>query len=359
METSRKEASYESHFAPRRNPTPIQAIALAASTSLRATVHFVGPRATLGCACQAMTFCRMQCLKLAFWAVAGNYVSMLTSLVCRYEHFRSDWYLHWSHTLGYPPVVDTIDTGGSHRKIWEWCAISQALEERGMLQPGKVGLGFAVGQEPLPSAFAARGVRVVATDRPQDGAPNGWSASGQHATSLDVLFKENLIGKREFSDRVTFAPADMTDIGHLENGGYDFLWSSCALEHLGTLQAGVDFIEASLPLLKVGGVAVHTTEYNISSDAETLADGPSVIYRQRDIEAIGQRLRALSARLSRPDFDPGDEPADLEFDHDPYFHNRRYHIKLLLSGFVTTSMLLIIQRYNPPRVQYEPVLRTL
>jgi hypothetical protein len=202
-------------------------------------------------------------------------------------------------------------------------------------------------------------VRVLATDRPQEGDPDGWSATGQHAASLDVLFKENLIGKREFDDRVTFAPADMTNIGHLKSQGYDFLWSSCAIEHLGSLQAGVDFIEASLPLLKVGGIGVHTTEYNVSSNAETLAEGRDVIYRQRDIEAIGQRLRALSARLSRPDFDPGDDPADVEFDHEPFFHNRRSHIKLLYQGFVTTSMLLIIERYNPPHIQHQPVLRTL
>ena len=107
-----------------------------------------------------------------------------------------------------------------------------------MLQPGRVGLGFAVGQEPLSSAFAARGVRVLATDQPQDGDPDGWSATGQHAASLDVLFKENLIGRREFEDRVTFAPADMTDIGHLKSQGYDFLWSSCALEHLGVSKPG-------------------------------------------------------------------------------------------------------------------------
>jgi hypothetical protein len=284
---------------------------------------------------------------------------MLTSVVCRYEHFRSEWYLRWAHTLGYPSVVDTVDTSGSHRKIWEWCAISQALEERGMLQPGKVGLGFAVGQEPLPSAFAARGARVLATDRPQDADPDGWSATGQHAASLDVLFKENLIGKREFSDRVAFAPADMTSIGHLGTRGYDFLWSSCALEHLGSLQAGAAFIEASLLLLKVGGVAVHTMEYNVSSNEETLTDGANVIYRQQDIEAIGQRLRALSARLLRPDFDPGDEAPDVEFDYEPYFHNRRYHIKILAFGFVATSMLLIIQRYNPPQVSQGTILRTL
>lgn len=284
---------------------------------------------------------------------------MLTSIVCKYQHFRSDWYTRWSHALGYGPVVDTLETSGSHRKIWEWCAISQALEERGMLQPGKLGLGFAVGQEPLASAFAARGVRVLATDRPQDGSPDSWSETGQHAGSLEVLFKEHLIGRREFSERVSYAPANMTSIGHLDSESYDFLWSSCALEHLGSLEAGVNFIEASLSLLKVGGVAVHTTEYNVSSNAETLADGANVIFRQRDIEAIGQRVRALSAAMSRPDFDAGDEAPDIEFDYEPYFQNRRYHIKILAAGFVATSMLLIIQRHNRPRNPQGTILRTV
>jgi hypothetical protein len=152
---------------------------------------------------------------------------------------------------------------------------------------------------------------------------------------------------------------NMTSIGPVGNRSYDFLWSSCALEHLGSLDAGIDFIESSLPLLKVGGIAVHTTEYNVSSNAETVVNGPDVIYRQRDIEAIGQRLRALSAAMSRPDFDPGEDAPDIEFDHEPYFQNRRYHIKVLAAGFVVTSMLLIIQRHSPPRTQHGTVLRTL
>ena len=51
-----------------------------------------------------------------------------------------------------------------HRKLWEWCYIAQALDERGLLRSRSKGLAFAVGQEPLTAAFASLGCQVVATD---------------------------------------------------------------------------------------------------------------------------------------------------------------------------------------------------
>jgi hypothetical protein len=73
-----------------------------------------------------------------------------------------------------------------HRKAWEWCAIADALHQRGMLQPERTGAGFAVGTEPLASAFAARGVSILATDLGTDEA--GWINTNEHASSLDALF---------------------------------------------------------------------------------------------------------------------------------------------------------------------------
>ena len=48
------------------------------------------------------------------------------------------------------------------------------------------------------------------------------------------------------------------------------LWSSCSLEHLGSISHGIEFILNSLKCLKQHGVAVHTTEFNLSSNEETL-----------------------------------------------------------------------------------------
>ena len=50
-------------------------------------------------------------------------------------------------------------------------------------------------------------------------------------------------------------------------GRFDLVWSSCALEHLGTPQAGLDFIMRTLDLLEPGGLAVHTTELELTPRA--------------------------------------------------------------------------------------------
>jgi hypothetical protein len=71
-----------------------------------------------------------------------------------------------------------------HRKFWEFAYISQCLEERGMLQPGRRGLGFGVGREPLASVFAKRGCAIVATDLAANAATRlGWAQSNQHASA--------------------------------------------------------------------------------------------------------------------------------------------------------------------------------
>jgi hypothetical protein len=59
--------------------------------------------------------------------------------------------------------------------------------------------------------------------------------------------------------------------------------SSCALEHLGTLDGGLDFIVRSAELHFPGGVAVHTTKFNVLSNNSTIEHGENVIYRRRDI----------------------------------------------------------------------------
>ena len=55
--------------------------------------------------------------------------------------------------------------------------------------------------------------------------------------------------------------------------GFDFTWSSCALEHLGTLAAGADFVVAQMDCLRPGGVAVHTTEFLVDQRRPGRADG--------------------------------------------------------------------------------------
>jgi SAM-dependent methyltransferase len=271
---------------------------------------------------------------------------MLTSTVCRYEHFNADWYAKFAERLAleFYGIEPGANPRRPHRKAWEWCAISQALAERDMLRPGRHGAGFAVGREPLPAAFAAEGVHILATDQAATTDADMWVSTHQHAASLDALFRPELIERDAFNSRVRFRPVDMRNLELPWSEGFDFVWSSCSVGHLGGLQQGLYFILQSMQLVKPGGVAVHTTEFNVASNKVTLMEGDSVIYRRRDLEQLDGMLRSFGCGLSRCDFFAGDHPNDLDFDVPPYATTARQHIKLQIGGHVATSILLIIRK---------------
>jgi hypothetical protein len=276
---------------------------------------------------------------------------MLTSMVCRRAHFDAPWFARWNAGFIADPPADALRMPEGvrfHRKWWEWAAIAQALDERGMLRAGRRGCGFAVGREPLASQFAALGAEILATDLGDEAASSAWSASGQHAANLEALFWPNLIDRAAFDARVRFRPHDMRALDTAAHASFDFLWSSCSFEHLGDLETGLRFVLESTGLLRPGGVAAHTTEFNLSSDEATLEAGDIVIYRRRDMLALDRRLRAIGCGLERLDDDAGTDCEDLEFDVPPYYAHRREHIKLWLGGYVTTSLLLLIRKGAPP-----------
>jgi hypothetical protein len=61
----------------------------------------------------------------------------------------------------------------------------------------------------------------------------------------------------------------------------------------------------AMDLLKPGSTAIHTTEFNLSSNDETLTSGSNDIYRRRDIEALDHRLRKIRCGLEHVDYDGG------------------------------------------------------
>jgi len=103
---------------------------------------------------------------------------------------------------------------------------------------------------------------------------------------------------------------------------------------------GEKFIYESLKYLKPGGVAVHTTEFNVRSNVLTLTRGPTVLFRRRDLERIAKRLREMGYTVDL-DFSSGNLPYDKLIDKPPY--RQEIHLKLLLGIFVATSFGLIIE----------------
>lgn len=98
--------------------------------------------------------------------------------------------------------------------------------------------------------------------------------------------------------------------------------------------------------LAPNGVAVHTTEFNVQSNARTVAVGHTVLYRQKDIVSLAESLRSSGHDIEL-DFDAGSTPADLHVDHPPWSGP---HLKIQLGQFVATSIGLIIGKATDPGV---------
>jgi SAM-dependent methyltransferase len=263
---------------------------------------------------------------------------LLKSCPCTQAQLETEEFRSWCDRLRQP-------RGHLHRKVWEWCYVAQALSERDLLRPGRRGLGFAVGQEPLAALFATFGCDVVATDQSVEQATAGnWVATGQHALSTEQLNQHGISPDELFEQHVTFRPVDMraipADLRH-----FDFLWSCCSLEHLGSIAQAEHFVLESLRCLRPGGLAVHTTEYNVSSNFLTLRSGQTVLLRRRDLERLARTLRAQGHRIEL-DFTTGDLPVDRLIDRPPY--RTTQHLKLKIGWFVATSFGLIIRKSDQP-----------
>jgi FkbM family methyltransferase len=255
------------------------------------------------------------------------------SQACTQSQFHEADYAAWCAAIGEAPRL--------HRKQWEYCYILQALNQAGLLEVGARGLGFGVGREPLSAYFASRGCSVVATDRPLElSIASGWIETHQYAGQLAALNDRGLCPTETFAELVEFRSLDMNAIPE-DLRDFDFCWSACALEHLGDLDRGLAFVEQSLDTLRPGGVAVHTTELNCSSDFWTQRDGATVLFRKRDIRRLAARLRSLGHQIIL-NFDMGAGIADRHIDHPPFADAP--HVKLQLGRYVTTSFGMIIRR---------------
>lgn len=234
-----------------------------------------------------------------------------------------------------------------HRKLWEHCSIAQAYVDRVLrcditgvkaVDPAPRALGFGVGKEALPAWLAANGATVTATDRPERGV---W-LDRQHASGPDSLRREGICTEELFRRQVEFRQVDMREIPSDLHGKYDFTWSSSCLEHLGSIEAGIEFFCQQMRCLKRGGVAAHTTEYDFSTNGAALESRDLSLFRQRDLAALERRLRDQGDRLWPLDLVAGEAPADLYVDREPY--RVEPHINLEVAGHQFTSVLLIAAR---------------
>ena len=270
----------------------------------------------------------------------------LASKLSTQADIESEWVAHWCAALGIPVIY--------HRKVWELAYVLQAFHDAGLLRPGSRGLGFGCGTEPIASYLAARGVAVTATDLlAADAAAIGWAASGQHADHLDKLFHPHLVDRASFDRQVDLRFVDMNAIPP-DLSGYDLCWSICALEHLGSIDRGLRFIERAMETLRPGGIAVHTTEYNIRQEGPTLDQCGTVLFQRRHLEDLVDRLAAAGHAVAPLDLAIGGGPMDRFIDIPPWSHDlpaelsdwlgQPLHLKVALGGFPATCCGIIVRK---------------
>ncbi len=259
----------------------------------------------------------------------------ISSGLCKQDDFSHPMFEFWMNGLK--------ETKRYHRKQWEFYFIIQALYDHGLLQPGRSGLGFGVGTEPLAAYFASHGVRVLATDQNLTNAiQGGWAQTDQHSCEAEQLNSRGICGTEQFRELVSFREVDMNAIPDDLEMSYDFCWSACSLEHLGSIEHGFDFIVNSINTLKPGGIAIHTTEYNLSSSTKTFESKHLSLFRKSDIERVCARLTDSGHTVLPIDWDPGNSPVDKYIDLPPYLDAP--HLKLRIGEYDCTSIGLIIRR---------------
>ena len=268
--------------------------------------------------------------------IAGN-AEPFASNLCRLEDMTSTEYANICKN-------ELREKPRTHRKQWEFAFIIYHLDRLGLLSLGKKGLGFGVGTEPLPAIFASKGCSILATDAPIEANDQSWTLTNQHSTSIQQLCRPEIVDNQILYNYCSHQSLDMNR-HDLIPCGYDFHWSSCVIEHLGSIQKGLSFIVDSCKKLEPGGVAVHTIEFNLSSNTDTLDQEGVCLFRRCDIDVLAKTLLENGLCLSPVTWDPGVHPFNYVYDLPPY---KAYdHLKLLIEKYVCTSLGLIIHK-SPP-----------
>lgn len=229
-----------------------------------------------------------------------------------------------------------------HRKQWEYVFLLKILDALPTMHKA---VGFAVGEEPTVSYLASKNVTVVATDLPPDAKQAAaWQATNQ-------LMNTNDLNARHIAttEQMSHVSSEFVDMNTLEKtnvwkqaGTFDLVWSICSVEHTGSLRQALDFMVKSLHLLRPGGSAVHTTEFNIASLGSTVDHQGTVLFRKSDIDAFHNCAVKKGYEMVRPCYDVSSGAVDREYDTPPYSHDR--HLRLEIDKYISTCVGMVVRK---------------
>jgi SAM-dependent methyltransferase len=193
--------------------------------------------------------------------------------------------------------------------------------------------------------FKSYDIEITATDlNPQESAAKGWLDTNQNASSIEKIWNPELCVRELFEKNVSLRYVDMNHIPTDLENSYDFCWSACALEHLGSIDNGLRFIEESIRTLVPGGICIHTTEFNYLQAEKTVDNCGTVLFRKKDFIKVVQSLTSQGHQVVPLNFEIGSGFLDQFIDIPPYQENQDAHLKLLVENFATTSFGIIVKK---------------
>ena len=223
-----------------------------------------------------------------------------------------------------------------HRSTWEAVWIVSVLASHGCVAPGKRALGLGVLRERIAALLASRAVRVHAIRLAETAEPN---LSQQHA--LLQLFYPEIIGIDDFDMLVSMEDGDALDPARGIAADHDGVWSMGVLRRLGSVAAAEDFIRRSLDALRPGGVAAHTLDLHLSSEADGRGGAGHLAFHRADLDALVLRLVCDGYEVLPINLYPGHEAADAIVDAPPF---GLPHLKVLAGLATVGSFGLAIRR---------------
>lgn len=261
----------------------------------------------------------------------------LVSQVVSAAQFEEEDFVRWSTLLASP-------LGEFHRKVWEHCYILRAAEQHGVLRAGNRAIGFGVGSEPIPAALARHALHVLASDLdPALDEAAGWMRTGEHMSGLDALSFPDIVDDAVLARLVSTRFVDMRAIP-ADLGPADLVWSAGAFEHLGSPEAGFEFVLNTLDLLGPGGVAVHTTELELVPHESTRDHGMLAVYRPDDLDDLVAQIRDRAYEIECNWSVSLDTPRDRIVLTGPFTNDDPVHLKIAVADSILTSVGIIVRR---------------
>jgi SAM-dependent methyltransferase len=165
-----------------------------------------------------------------------------------------------------------------HRKQWESAMIFLALRRLGKLQPESTGLSMGGGKELILYALAQHVRQLVVTDLYD--TQTDWDCA--KTDDPDTFIRHNKPFPVD-DERLKALRMDMRDL-HFPDRSFDFCYSTCAVEHIGTREDFLRHFNEVARVLTDDGVYVFTTE--VSYGDQTIKDEHNYVFSLRDLYEI-------------------------------------------------------------------------